>query len=152
MSGENYSGHEVKSGSTSPVKEVMKSMRAHRDDSLLLHAARCVVEVSELHGHLVVDGQEELLALLQLGLQLFAVGGTQLRGPCRQTKSQRLQGSRYLQEVFVKGISDQKLDPIFSHGATTCLSHDNLQSKFTILTAHPPNNCHLFNCWDQQSI
>lgn len=71
-------------------KKEMKSLKAHRDDSLLLHAAWCVVEVSELHGHLVVDGQEKLLALLQLGLQLFAVGWTQLRGSCRRTKSQPL--------------------------------------------------------------
>ena len=30
----------------------------------------------------MVDGQEELLALLQLGLQLFTIRGAQLRGSC----------------------------------------------------------------------
>lgn len=40
------------------------------------------MEVCELHGHLVVDGQEELLSLLQLGLQLFTFRGIQLWGSC----------------------------------------------------------------------
>ncbi|TNN86772.1 hypothetical protein EYF80_002955 [Liparis tanakae] len=51
----------------------MPARRAHRYDALLLHATRRVVEVRKLHGHLVVDGQEELLALLQLALQLFTL-------------------------------------------------------------------------------
>ena len=56
--------------------------QSHRDDALLLHASGRVVEVGELHRHLVVDGQQELLALLQLALQLLPLDGVQLGGPC----------------------------------------------------------------------
>ena len=60
----------------------MHARSAHRYYTLLLHATRGVMEVCKLHGHLVVDGQEELLSLLQLGLQLFTFRGIQLWGSC----------------------------------------------------------------------
>lgn len=55
---------------------------AHRDNAFLLHATRGVVQVCKLHSHLVVDWEEKLLALPQLGLQLLALWGTQLWGSC----------------------------------------------------------------------
>lgn len=36
----------------------------HSYDTLLLHPARCVVQVSKLHGYLVVNGNQEFLPLL----------------------------------------------------------------------------------------
>lgn len=60
----------------------------HRDGTLLLHAAGCVVQVSKLHGHLVVNGNQEFLPLLQFALQVFSVGSTQLRGTCNQAQPQ----------------------------------------------------------------
>lgn len=41
------------------------------------------MQVGEAHGHLVVDGQQELLPGLELLLQLLALSLGQLRCPCR---------------------------------------------------------------------
>ena len=62
------------------------------NDALLQHPARLVVEVGELHRHLVVHGQQQVLPGLQLALQLLAVHVRELRHSCGQGKSQGLQG------------------------------------------------------------
>lgn len=58
----------------------------HGDGPFLLHPAGGVVQVSELHGHLLVYGDQELLPLLQLGLQLLPVRSAQLGGACNHTR------------------------------------------------------------------
>ena len=63
-------------------------LRTHVNDPLLLHAAWGVVQVCKLHGHLVVDGKEELLSLLQLALQLLPLGRAELGGACEETDRQ----------------------------------------------------------------
>lgn len=57
---------------------------SYRDGTLLQHPAGLVVEVGELHRHLVVDGQQQVLPGLQLALQLLAVLVGELRHSCRQ--------------------------------------------------------------------
>lgn len=42
-----------------------------------------VVQVGELHCHLVVDGEQQVLSGLQLALQLLAVLVRELGCPCR---------------------------------------------------------------------
>lgn len=53
------------------------------NDPLLQHVTRCVVQVSELHCHLVVDGEQQVLPGLQLAFQLFPVLVRELGFPCR---------------------------------------------------------------------
>lgn len=55
----------------------------YRNDSLLQHVARRVMQVGELHCHLVVDGEQQVLPGLQLALQLFPVLVRELGCPCR---------------------------------------------------------------------
>lgn len=43
----------------------------HRNNTFLLHPARRVMQVNKLHCHLVVDREQELLPLPQLGLQIL---------------------------------------------------------------------------------
>lgn len=69
-----------------PVSEA--GPHTHINDPLLLHAAGGVVQVRKLHGHLVVDGKEELLPLLQLALQLLPLGCAELGGACKETDRQ----------------------------------------------------------------
>lgn len=59
----------------------------YRNDSLLQHVAWCVMQVGELHCHLVVDGEQQVLSGLQLALQLPAVLVGELGGPCRLADS-----------------------------------------------------------------
>lgn len=66
-----------------PAPSPFPSLRAHRDDTFLLHAARGVMQVSKVHGHLVIYGQQELLPGLELLLQLLALPLRQFRCPCR---------------------------------------------------------------------
>lgn len=68
----------------------------HRNDALLLHAAGCVMEVCKLHSNLVVDWQEKLFPLLQLGFQLFAIWWTELWGSCGSLDIYTLVISNYL--------------------------------------------------------
>ena len=72
--------------SDKPVSEA--GLRTHVNDPLLLHAARGVVQVCKLHGHLVVDGKEELLSLLQLALQFLPLSHAELGGTCEGTDRQ----------------------------------------------------------------
>lgn len=55
----------------------------YRNDSFLQHVARCVVQVSELHCHLVVDGEQQVLPGLQLALELLPVLVRKLGFSCR---------------------------------------------------------------------
>lgn len=55
----------------------------YRNDSFLQHVARGVVQVCELHCHLVVDGKQQFLPGLQLALQLLPVLVGKLGFPCR---------------------------------------------------------------------
>lgn len=57
---------------------------SYRDDALLQHPTRRVVEVGKLHCHLVVDGQQQVLPGLQLPLQVFAVLVGELGHCCGQ--------------------------------------------------------------------
>lgn len=57
----------------------MKGGFPHSDDAFLLHPARSVMKLDELHCHLVVDGHEKLFPRFELRLQLSALFVRQLR-------------------------------------------------------------------------
>lgn len=51
----------------------VNEMHTYSDDTFLLHPAWGVMEVHELHCHLVVDGQQEFLSGFELRLKFPAL-------------------------------------------------------------------------------